>query len=111
MALASRQDNLMQQEAASHGGGYPIPVEVGLSPMTLVQFRNMLKGVVWDANKFALDMCEVLAADDRQWKVARKLIMDRMMEAERTYMNLIHVMLQKEIPVGTPGQETTNGNA
>lgn len=106
MSLAPKQDELTQQEAASHGGGPHLVVDT--SPMTIIQFRNMLKGVIWEANKFALDMCEVLANDDRQWKVARKLIMDRMMEAERAYMNLIHVMLQKET---STGQETNNGNA
>jgi hypothetical protein len=71
----------------------------------------MLKGIIWEANKFALDMSEVLAADDRQWKAARKLIMDRMMDSERTYMKLIHVMLLQDTSAETPGQESSNGNA
>jgi len=107
--LAPKQGQIEKIEAASHGGG-PHQV-VDTSPMTIIQFRNMLKGIVWEANKFALDMGEVLAHDDRQWKAARKLIMDRMMDAERTYMNLSHVMLLQDISAGTPGQETKNGNA
>lgn len=102
--LAPKQEVLKQLEAASTGGG-PHRI-VDDSPITIISFRNLLKKVVWDANKFALDICELVSKDEREWKVSRKLLMDRFMESERAYMNLVQVMLSKETkPEETPEEK------
>ena len=95
--LAPKQEELKQQEAASDGGRIQLPQQiVDTSPKMIIEFRNILKKIIWDSNKFALDLCAVLAKDERQWQVSRKLLMDKINETERAYTLLIQNILVQE---------------
>lgn len=89
MGLAPKLNRDQQVTESNNTGSAPRGLFADASTLDVVQLRNVIRAIHWSGYKRILEDVELTIANDRQWVLFRKRIMDMASDKEREMLTAV----------------------